>query len=61
LLSTVGVDKVKPDTNAASKKPYTKPRLKIHGDLLWLTQVKGGAMGDGGGGKPATKASGINT
>jgi hypothetical protein len=42
-----------------SKKPYRKPRLKVHGDLRALTRAKGGNRADGAG-KPRTKLSGGN-
>jgi len=43
------------------KKPYHSPRFLIHGDLYRLTMAKGGGLGDGGGAKPATRASGVPT
>jgi len=39
------------------KKPYRKPRLKVHGDIRALTAAKAGTGNDGGG-KPRTKLSG---
>jgi len=42
-----------------SKKPYRKPRLKVHGDIRALTGVKGGTRNDGAG-KPRTRLSGGN-
>jgi hypothetical protein len=40
-----------------SKKPYRKPRLKVHGDVRALTGAKAGTSGDGAG-KPRTRLSG---
>ena len=39
------------------KRPYRKPRLKVHGDLRKLTGSKAGSAGDGSG-KPHTKVTG---
>ncbi len=39
------------------KKPYRKPRLKVHGDVRALTGAKAGTANDGAG-KPRTKVSG---
>jgi len=44
-------------TKAPPKRPYATPRLKVHGNLRDLTQVKGGNRSDGGR-KPRTRASG---
>ncbi len=41
------------------KKPYRKPRLKVHGDIRALTAAKAGTKNDGPG-KPSTKLSGGN-
>ena len=41
------------------RKPYRKPKLKVHGDIRDLTRTKGGTHTDSGS-KPATKASGSN-
>jgi len=50
------------EANACTKKTYLRPRLIVYGDLFRLTQVKGGAMGDGGGGaKPRTRLAGPRT
>ena len=45
----------------APRKLYRRPRLAVHGDIRALTRTKGGAKGDGGGGKPKTRASGSQT
>jgi len=42
---------------ASRKKPYRKPRLKVHGDIRALTAAKAGSRGDGAG-KPRTRLSG---
>ncbi len=42
---------------ARPKKPYRKPRLKVHGDIRALTAAKAGTKADGAG-KPSTKVSG---
>jgi hypothetical protein len=39
------------------RKPYRKPRLKIHGDIRSLTGAKAGSKTDGAG-KPRTRLSG---
>ncbi len=41
------------------KKAYRPPRLTVYGKLRQLTRAKGGAANDGGG-KPRTKAVGVN-
>ena len=49
--------KQKPPTPPTQKKrPYTAPKLVVHGDLKALTKGKAGAMADGG--KPDTRATG---
>jgi hypothetical protein len=49
--------KQKPPTPRSQKKrPYSPPKLVVHGDLKTLTKVKAGAMQDGG--KPETRATG---
>ena len=40
-----------------AKKPYRKPRLKVHGDIRALTAAKAGTSADGAG-KPRTRLSG---
>ena len=42
-----------------TRKPYRKPRLKVHGDIRVLTRAKAGNRTDGAG-KPRTKLSGGN-
>ena len=39
------------------KKPYRKPKLKVHGDIRALTGAKAGTKNDGAG-KPSTRVSG---
>lgn len=48
----------KPIQNRPSsrKKPYRTPAVTIHGDIRRLTQMKGGALGDGAG-VPKTRTS----
>ncbi len=43
--------------SAGPKKPYHPPKLIVHGDLVALTQAKGGRFSDGTG-KPSTRRSG---
>lgn len=42
---------------ASRKKPYRKPRLKVHGDIRALTAKKAGRRADGAG-KPRTRLFG---
>lgn len=51
--------KVRMKRQPRSKKPYRKPRLKVHGDIRALTGSKAGNRADGAG-KPRTKLTGGN-
>jgi hypothetical protein len=42
------------------KRPYTAPRLVVHGDLKTMTLAKKGSLSDGGT-KPKTRLSGGTT
>jgi len=44
----------KRETPQSTKKPYTRPRLTVYGDLRKITAGKGGSLGDGRN-VPATK------
>jgi hypothetical protein len=43
-----------------AKRPYTAPKLVVHGDLRTMTQAKAGNTNDGSS-KPNTRLSGGST